>query len=622
MNAAERIVDLFEHRKGERLIWNGFLPNRKKNQYWDPQKNDIDWDLHFSGKLKQGGRLSSEDGTSKALVVDIDREKDSPLIPADKICEDAFKLDHKLRCFQSPSKNWHAYKFFHKPKPTKDAAEEAMKLGRAFKKLGYKVDFGKTLPKSKGSQTGINFPFHTHQQPYDVRGNVMSQEQFIHAYRFQNFPLIVAATNLKQGDGGRPNTLCMIAALLEQKNKFQYIDEVIKNFGDEFDDEKYLKRIKEEGIHKQYIDIGPDGISAAITNIVHFDYKVKNEIPEPPPNFWEGAEEFEDYAFNNGTNKKKNHSAWRQGILGHDLDKEELKPIQWVVEDLIAPGLNLIAGKSKIGKSFLAFDLSYQVQIGGTWLGHKCSKGKVLHYSLEDLKRRTKNRWQTMGIKPLETNYQFRDRQPKIPLLTLGLEEEIEDWIKNTPDAKLVIIDPYQKVKFPKNKLNAYENDNYNLQNLQTLATKYEIAIVLVHHLKKQKADDVFDEITGSAGIQSNSDSMIVISSDRKKTKNPILQCLPKDAEQQEFEIALNPKCIWENLGKPGMAALTKIQNAITKAMKDKLERTSKEIIIKVQVENDKENWTDKHIQKEVTRLVEQCWLTKTKRGHYKQTPY
>ena len=81
-------------------------------------------------------------------------------------------------------------------------------------------------------------------------------------------------------------------------------------------------------------------------------------------------------------------------------------------------------------------------------------------------------------------------------------------------------------------------------------------------------------------------------------------------------------KCIWENLGKPGMAALTKIQNAITKAMKDKLERTSKEIIIKVQVENDKENWTDKHIQKEVTRLVEKCWLTKTKRGHYKQTPY
>jgi len=321
---------------------------------------------------------------------------------------------------------------------------------------------------------------------------------------------------------------------------------------------------------------------------------------------------------------KMDPGAWRNGILGHDLDKEETKPIDWVVEGLIAPGLNLIAGKSKIGKSFAAFDLSYQVQIGGTWLGHKCIKGKVLHYSLEDLRRRTKNRWETMGIKPLETNYQFRDRQPKIPLLTLGLEEEIEDWIKNTPDAKLVIIDPYQKVKYTQGgyKLNAYENDNYNLQDLQTLSTKYEIAIVLIHHLKKVKADDVFDEITGSAGIQSNSDSMIVISSDRTKGKNPILHCIPKDAEQQEFEISLNSKCIWENLGKPGMAALTKIQNAIIKIMKDDEERTPMEIIVKVQEDNKKDNWGDEHIRKEITRLVEKSHLMKTKRGHYKQVPF
>ena len=39
---------------------------------------------------------------------------------------------------------------------------------------------------------------------------------------------------------------------------------------------------------------------------------------------------------------------------------------------------------------------------------------------------------------------------------------------------------------------------------------------------------DVFDEINGSAGIQSNADSMIVISSDRRIGKNPVLSCLPK----------------------------------------------------------------------------------------------
>ena len=342
-----------------------------------------------------------------------------------------------------------------------------------------------------------------------------------------------------------------------------------------------------------------------------------------PYNNGENADEFEQNTFNK-KNNGKDHSAWRQGILAKDLEQEELKPIEWVVEGLIAPGLNLIAGKSKIGKSFGTLDLAYQVEVGGEWLEKKCSKGNVLYYSLEDGKRRCKNRWKAMGIKPQEAWYQFRDRKPRIPLLTMGLEEEIEDWIKNTPDRKLVVIDVYVKVKKTLGgyKLNSYENDNYNLQNLQTLATKYEIAIVLVHHITKRKEDDVFDEINGSTGIQSNMDSMIVISSDRTKGKNPILYCIPKDGEPQQFEIALNPKCLWENLGKPGMAALTKIQNAITKAMKDNSERTSKEIIVKVQVDNGKENWTDKHIQKEVTRLVEKSYLMKIKRGHYKQMPF
>ena len=70
------------------------------------------------------------------------------------------------------------------------------------------------------------------------------------------------------------------------------------------------------------------------------------------------------------------------------------------------------------------------------------------------------------------------------------------------------------------------------------------------------------------------------------------------------------------------MAALTKIQSAITKTMKDDEERTPIEIIVKVQEDNKKDNWGDEHIRKEITRLVEKSHLFKTKRGHYKQVPF
>ena len=320
----------------------------------------------------------------------------------------------------------------------------------------------------------------------------------------------------------------------------------------------------------------------------------------------------------------KDPAAWREGMKAKDIRETEYQPIEWVVDGLIGPGVTFITGKSKIGKSFKALQIANAVETGGTFLGLKCAKGSVLHYSLEDGRRRNQSRWKTMGIQPSEAMYQFRDRKPKIPLLTLGLEEEIEDWIKNTPDAKLVIIDPYVKVKktIGGYKLNAYENDNFNLQNIYTLANKYNIAIVFLHHTKKKSEDDVFDEMSGSAGIQSNCDSMIVLSSNRRIGQNVVLSCIPKDAEQKEFEIALNAKCIWEYVGKPGEANRTKLQKTILAAVK-KLDKKDGVKVgdIKNEVRSVDDSWSLDHVQVEVDRLHKKDEIFKIKRGVYKMAP-
>ena len=56
--------------------------------------------------------------------------------------------------------------------------------------------------------------------------------------------------------------------------------------------------------------------------------------------------------------------------------------------------------------------------------------------------------------------------------------------------------------------------------------------------------------------------------------------------------------------------------------MKDDNERSAREIIVKAQEDNKKENWGDEHIRKEITRSVEKGTLFKTKRGHYKHVPF
>ena len=338
--------------------------------------------------------------------------------------------------------------------------------------------------------------------------------------------------------------------------------------------------------------------------------------------------------------------AWRNGILAEVIAKEEFKPIDWLVENIIAPGLTIIAGKSKIGKSWLVLHLSYCIEKGEEFLGRKCAKGDVLHYSLEDGKRRIKTRWDKMCIQPDQTYYQFRDRKPKIPILTMGLEEEIEDWANNIPNPKMVVIDVYVKVKKTISKsLNAYENENYNLQNLQTLAIKYNIGIVLVHHTKKGSENDVFDEINGSAGIQSNMDSMIVLASSRKAGKNSVFHCIPKDAEQLEFEVGMNEQMIWEDKGPVGSTSLTMLQERIVKvvnelyagnpALGDDAEESgtpvkAKDIIERIKADDELTEksgrkgkpFTKEDINKNLERLFTKGHILKTRRGEYQPAIY
>ncbi len=551
MEVAQRIAGIFgPQQKGKRLIWNGFKADGTKNQYW--QNQDIDWELHLSGQLKQGGNLSYE-GISKAWVIDIDEDIDTQ-----KICEDSWLIDTKTYPFKSPSKRWHIWKFWHKDTPTKNIAEDRKKTEKLFKNKKYKIDFGHSLPKENGSLTGINFPFNDHQMPYDPRGNVLTIKQFIHRYRFQNFPLIAAATGLKTNEGGRPKALLKIAALLEQKDMFQYLDDVIENFGDKFDDTEYIERIKLKGIHKPYINIGHKGLSEAISDVVGFEYKLKESIQEPPTNLFEGADEYEDYAFNNGSGAtdqesgNKNKFPKLEIITGDNIFFSEDVPINWVIENILPEGMTILAALPKIGKSWLALQIAIAVENALEVLGFKVKKGRSLYCAYEDNRKRIKRRFKTKGVKA-------EDKRPdfifKSCSLTEGLEDQIEDWIKTTPGAQLVVIDTYAKTLPKSNKRNfkeRYEIDSQNLSGLQRIALDYNIAILIIHHTTKGKLDDTFNEISGSVGIQAIADTLWVISSDRKKGKDPILEITGRDIEQEAYQIGLDVNCQWLNKGRPG----------------------------------------------------------------------
>ena len=76
-----------------------------------------------------------------------------------------------------------------------------------------------------------------------------------------------------------------------------------------------------------------------------------------------------------------------------DLMREELPPVRWAVPGILPEGLSLLAGKPKLGKSWLALGLAVAKASGGLALGKiPVDRGGVLYLALEDNRRRLQNR--------------------------------------------------------------------------------------------------------------------------------------------------------------------------------------------------------------------------------------
>ena len=119
------------------------------------------------------------------------------------------------------------------------------------------------------------------------------------------------------------------------------------------------------------------------------------------------------------------------------------KPIEFVVDGLIAQGLYILAGAPKIGKSWLSLDICLSIAKGKKVLGHETNCGTTLYLCLEDSFERIQKRLYELTDEPT-------DRLHFVIMSDLignGLQEQIEDFKSQHSDLKIVFIDTLQKIR-------------------------------------------------------------------------------------------------------------------------------------------------------------------------------
>ncbi|MDP2729041.1 MAG: AAA family ATPase [Dehalococcoidales bacterium] len=227
-------------------------------------------------------------------------------------------------------------------------------------------------------------------------------------------------------------------------------------------------------------------------------------------------------------------------ISHDDLLAKELEPLDYLVDGILTtPGTAVLAGRKKIGKSWLSLQLSQSVASGSPFLGKATRQGGVIHLALEDGERRLKQRLEMQNAaKKLPVTYITQAE----PLNTTAGFEALQELIRVKHPA-LVVIDTFATAK---NRF-LVENEagsNADLFNkLHSVAIAENTVIVLVaHHGKASYGDPGFD-IRGSSAIPGATDTNLGLYKNSDGTFD--LKAEGRDIGEVDLRISFDAELTW-----------------------------------------------------------------------------
>lgn len=238
---------------------------------------------------------------------------------------------------------------------------------------------------------------------------------------------------------------------------------------------------------------------------------------------------------------------------------------RWAVPGLLSEGLSILAGKPKLGKSWMALNLALTIAAGGKALGTtQTVPGDVLYLSLEDRLRRVQDRARKVlaGI-----GCGVSDRlhvSVKWPRQDQGGLEEIEKWMRAVEHPTLIIIDVWAKFRpAGKSSSSAYEQDYNHASELKALADRYACSTLPLHHCKKAAADDVVDEISGTLGLAGAADGLLVLSRARGENEANLF-ITGRDIQDEDMALTFDPqRFTWTCEGPAGVRTESKLKAAL-----------------------------------------------------------
>ena len=216
-----------------------------------------------------------------------------------------------------------------------------------------------------------------------------------------------------------------------------------------------------------------------------------------------------------------------------------------IIDGLLSAGIFILAGAPKTGKSFLVAQIAYHVSTGQSLWSYAVRQGTVLYLALEDDYQRLQGRMYRMFGTESNEQLHFAIYAKQ---LGSGLDEQLQQFVQEHKNTKLIIIDTLQKIREAQGEKYSYASDYELIGKLKQFADKNGICVLVVHHTRKQQADDKFDRISGTNGLLGAADGALILEKEKRTSNTATLDISSRDQQDQRLYLARDEERLVWNL--------------------------------------------------------------------------
>lgn len=237
-----------------------------------------------------------------------------------------------------------------------------------------------------------------------------------------------------------------------------------------------------------------------------------------------------------------------KAINGKVLMEMDLPPLEYTIENILPHGFFILAGGAKVGKSWLAEQISYAVASGGNLWGFQATQSEVLYLGLEDTLVRLQDRFEMFNAYDGMENIHFVLSANNV---ASGIEADIREYLTDHPNIKLIVIDTLQHIRGNEYVKNIYAGDVEFTNLLRQISVEYHLTILALTHTNKGKHDDEISKISGSEGMAGGTDGNWVLTKNKRTDTTATLTISNRDTEAYEYSLEFDRKtCLWNKLGR------------------------------------------------------------------------